>query len=102
MAAYKRFDDQFKSDVINYMETHPDEPMQSIADSFMVAKPTLYKWKNQAINSDGKVSIVQFSTEEEKKRLRKENSDLRMKNEILARASLYISEFIVPKGVTPQ
>jgi transposase len=102
----RRFTDEFKIEVANFAVSHPEMNRQEIADSFDVSKTSVNDWINKFIyarqrkssNNDKRNIVVE--SEEDVAYLTRENTRLKMENEILRRAMGILAKDTPPKGFT--
>lgn len=87
----RRYTAEFKTDAVNYVESHPDMSMQDAADNLGMPKETLYGWvkayRRKLRAGEGK-PIKGNLTDEEKEiiRLKRELKDTQDALEILKKA----------------
>lgn len=85
----RRYTDEFKNEAVNLVLNQSYSVAQA-AQALGIAKSLLYKWKEQltqipTLNPDEKAELL---------RLRKENKQLRMEQEILKKASAYFAKHV--------
>lgn len=85
----RRYTDEFKNEAVNLVLNQSYSVAQA-AQALGIAKSLLYRWKAQltqipTLNPDEKAELL---------RLRKENKQLRMEQEILKKASAYFAKHV--------
>jgi len=98
----KAFPKEFRDDVVRVAQNRePDVTLAQIAKDFGVHDGTLDKWMRQARIDDGDQPGVTRAESDEVRELRKRNRLLEQENEVLRRATAYLSQANLPgKGFT--
>ena len=87
---HKQYPKEFKEEAVSLV-LEQGYSVPEAAKSLGIASNMLYRWKDQMEQlQEGKVLVE--SEREELKRLRKENKELRMKKEILKKASAFLAK----------
>ena len=83
----KRYTDEFKQQIVSLVQT--GRSIIDVAKEYNIAKSTVNKWVKD-FSSSGSFKAKDNRTEEEKEllKLRKENQQLKMENDILKQAAL--------------
>ena len=84
----RRFTDEFKSETVKLVK-QSDRTMSAIATELGISAKSVGEWVRNAADSN------EFMSEDERvelKRLRKENSELRMEKEILRKATVFFAK----------
>ena len=97
-----KYPEEFRQDVIRVaMEREPDVTLVQIAKDFGIHVGTLDKWLRQARIEAGEQEGTTRSESAELRELRKRNRLLEQENEVLRRATAYLSQSNLPgKGYT--
>lgn len=88
--SHKSYPQVFKDEAV-LMITEQGYSVAEAAKSLGVASSLLYKWKDKAVAKQQGVTLDE-SERDELKRLRKENTELRMEKEILKKASAFFAK----------
>ncbi|MBO4705195.1 MAG: transposase [Spirochaetaceae bacterium] len=90
MSTIRRYTKDFKNDAIQYVEAHPDMPMEQAAEHLGMPKETLYGWvkayRRKLRGNEIAPSVPLTDEEKELARLRRENRDLQDALEVLKKA----------------
>jgi transposase len=84
----RRFTDEFKAETVKLVK-QSDRTMSAIATELGISAKSVGEWVRNAADSN------EFMSEDERvelKRLRKENSELRMEKEILRKATVFFAK----------
>jgi len=81
----KRYTDQFKQEAVRAVETRGNRTVAEVAESLGVPEHMLHAWKSKA-KADGSASDRKESAEEELRRLRRENADLKKDRDVLVKS----------------
>ena len=83
----KRYNDEFKKQIVSLANN--GKKISEIIEEYGVARSTIHKWKKH-YNNSGSFKAKDNRTDEEKEliKLRKENQQLKMENDILKQAAL--------------
>ena len=84
----RRFTDEFKAETVKLVK-QSDRTMSAIAMELGISSKSVGEWVRNAAESEDSVSKDERV---ELKRLRKENSELRMKKEILRKATVFFAK----------
>ena len=87
----KRYNDEFKKKIVDLANN--GKKISDIVDEYGVARSTVHKWKKD-FNGSGSFKAKDNRTDEEKEllKLRKENKQLKMENDILKQAALILGQ----------
>ena len=87
----KRYNDEFKKKIVDLANN--GKKISDIVDEYGVARSTVHKWKKD-FNESGSFKAKDNRTDEEKEllKLRKENKQLKMENDILKQAALILGQ----------
>lgn len=98
----KPYPREFREDVVRVARgREPGVTLEQVAADFGVHAMTLYKWMRRAAIEDGVRPAAGGSESEELRELRKRNRLLEQENEVLRRATAYLSQANLPgKGST--
>lgn len=90
MNTIRHYTEEFKRDAVQYVEAHPEMPIQQAAEYLGMPKETLYGWVkvHRRKLRDGETAAMGPMTDAEKElaRLRRENRDLQDALEVLKKA----------------
>lgn len=91
MSSQKTYDNNFRTDAVNYLNAHPEMNIEDAAKTLGVSASALRRWRKAASESGGKVQMRgsgNFSSDEAKEiaRLKKELKDTKDALEILKKA----------------
>lgn len=88
----KRYTDQFKQEAVRAVETRGNRTVAEVAESLGVPEHMLHAWKSKA-KADGSTSDRKDSAEEELRRLRRENADLKKNRDVLVKSlAVFVKE----------
>lgn len=98
MAAPKKYPDELRARAVRlYRSTTPRPTFRQLGEQLGVHHEALRNWVRQAEADDGERDDRPTSSEnEELRRLRKENAELKRANEILEAASAFFAQEIDP------
>ena len=98
MAAPKKYPDELRARAVRlYRSTTPRPTFRQLGEQLGVHHEALRNWVRQAEADDGERDDRPTSSEnEELRRLRKENAELKRANEILKAASAFFAQEIDP------
>ncbi|GGU73920.1 transposase [Lentzea flava] len=98
----KPYPQEFRDDVVRVArDREPGVTVEQIAKDFGVHPMTLFKWLRQAETDEGTKSGVSRSDSAELREARKRIKLLEQENEVLRRATAYLSQANLPgKGST--
>ena len=98
MAAPKKYPDELRARAVRlYRSTTPRPTFRQLGEQLGVHHEALRNWVRQAEADDGERDDRPSSSEnEELRRLRKENAELKRANEILKAASAFFAQEIDP------
>lgn len=83
----RTFTNEFKSQMVNLYNS--GKPASEIIKEYDLTPSSLHKWVRHSVNSGSFKEIDNLSDEQlELRKLRKENQDLKMENDILKQAAL--------------
>jgi transposase len=87
----KRYNDEFKRKIVNLANN--GKRVTDIVDEYGIARSTVHKWKKN-FNNSGSFKAKDNRTDEEQEllKLRKENKQLKMENDILKQAALILGQ----------
>ena len=87
----KRYNDEFKKQIVTLANN--GKKVSDIIDEYGIASSTVHKWKKD-FNNSGSFKAKDNKTDQEKKliKLRKENQQLKMENDILKQAALLLGQ----------
>lgn len=90
MSTNRRYTDDFKKDAVQYVEEHPEMPLQQAAEYLGMPRDTLYGWikTHRRRLRDGEAAPCGNLTDAEKElaRLHRENRDLQDALAVLKKA----------------
>jgi transposase len=88
----KRYTDQFKQEAVRAVETRGNRTVAEVAEGLGVPEHMLHAWKSKA-KADGSATDRKESMEEELRRLRRENADLRKDRDVLVKSvAVFVKE----------
>ena len=87
---YKQYSKEFKQEAVALV-TEQGYSVPDAAKSLGVAANMLYKWKEK-IEAEQEGKALAEDERQERKRLRRENKELRMEKEILKKASAFFAK----------
>ena len=88
----KRYTDQFKEEAVRAVETRGNRTVAEVAEGLGVPEHMLHAWKSKA-KADGAATDRKESTEEELRRLRRENADLKKDRDVLVKSiAVFVKE----------
>ena len=82
----KRYTDQFKQEAVRAVETRGDRTVAEVAEGLGVPEHMLHAWKSKAKGGGGSASDRKETMEEELRRLRRENADLKKDRDALVKS----------------
>lgn len=87
----KRYNDEFKRKIVGLANN--GKKVSDIIDEYGIARSTVHKWKKD-FNDSGSFKAKDNRTDKEKEllKLRKENKQLKMENDILKQAALILGQ----------
>ncbi len=87
----KRYNDEFKKQIVTLANN--GKKVNEIVEEYNIARSTIHKWKKD-FNNSGSFKAKDNKTDQEKKliKLRKENQQLKMENDILKQAALLLGQ----------
>ena len=87
----KRYNDEFKRKIVDLANN--GKKVSDIIDEYGIARSTVHKWKKD-FNNSGSFKAEDNRTDKEKEllKLRKENKQLKMENDILKQAALILGQ----------
>jgi len=87
----KRYNDEFKRNIVELANN--GKKISEIVVEYGMARSTVHKWKKD-FNNSGSFKIKDNRTDKEKEliKLRKENKQLKMENDILKQAALILGQ----------
>ena len=80
-----RYTDQFKAEAFRAVETRGNRTIAEVAEGIGVSEHMLHAWKSKANSAGGNNDRGEF-TEEENRRLRRENADLKKDRDVLVKS----------------
>ena len=93
MGKRKKYTDEFKREAVRLMESRGDRTIGDVAESLGVAENLLHSWKRSNVETVEEVRQQRGETpEEELKRLRRENAQLKRDQEILKKAAAFFAK----------
>jgi transposase len=92
MGKRRKYTEEFKREAIRVMESRGDRTVADVAESLGVAANLLHSWKRTYTDTVEEVRQQRGETpEEELKRLRRENAQLKRDHEILKKAAAFFA-----------
>jgi transposase len=92
MGKRKKYTREFKREAVRLMESRGDRTVADVAESLGVAENLLHSWKRTYTDTVEEVRQQRGETpEEELKRLRRENAQLKRDHEILKKAAAFFA-----------
>ena len=91
----KRYPKEFRDDVVR-VARDSDAPIKQIAEDFGISDASLYNWLKQADIDDGKRDGVTSVEAQELTAAKKRIRLLEQENEVLRRATAYLSQANLP------
>ena len=88
--SYKQYPREYKEEAVALV-TEQGYSVPKVAESLGINPNVLYKWKNK-FEAESQGKALQESERDELKGLRKENKELRLKKEILKKASAFFAK----------
>ena len=86
----KRYSEQFKQESIQYVQSHPESNIVTVAQQLGVGYSTLDNWLRQHRKSSGVAKSTSMSSDKQRiRQLEKQVSHLTEVNEILKKAHVY-------------
>ena len=86
----KRYSEQFKQESIQYVQSHPESGIATIAKQLGIGYSTLDNWLRQHRKGIGVAKSASMSTDQQRiRQLEKQVSHLTEVNEILKKAHVY-------------
>jgi transposase len=82
----KRYTDQFKQEAVRAVETRGNRTVAEVAEGLGVPEHMLHAWKSKAKADGSSATDRKESMEEELRRLRRENADLRKDRDVLVKS----------------
>ena len=93
MGKRRKYTDEFKREAVRLMETRGDRTVADVAESLGVQENLLHSWKRTFTDTVEEVRQQRGETpEEELKRLRRENAQLKRDQEILKKAAAFFAK----------
>jgi transposase len=93
MGKRRKYTDEFKREAVRVMETRGDRTVADVAESLGVQENLLHSWKRTFTDTVEEVRQQRGETpEEELKRLRRENAQLKRDQEILKKAAAFFAK----------
>lgn len=93
MGKRRKYTDEFKREAVRLMETRGNRTVGDVAESLGVAENLLHSWKRTYTDTVEEVRQQRGETpEEELKRLRRENAQLKRDQEILKKAAAFFAK----------
>ena len=93
MGKRRKYTDEFKREAVRLMETRGSRTVSDVAESLGVAENLLHSWKRTYTDTVEEVRQQRGETpEEELKRLRRENAQLKRDKEILKKAAAFFAK----------
>ena len=87
-----RYTDQFRAEAVRAVETRGNRTVAEVAESLGVSEQQLHTWKSKA-KTVGSATDRKESMEEELKRLRRENADLKKDRDVLVKSiAVFVKE----------
>lgn len=88
----KRYTDQFKQEAVRAVETRGNRTVAEVAEGLGVPEHMLHAWKSKA-KADGSATDRKETPEEELRRLRRENADLKKDRDVLVKSiAVFVKE----------
>lgn len=97
----RAFPEEFRRDVVAVTRRR-EAPQKQIAEDFGISHATLSNWLRQADVEDGEKPGVTREQAQEVRELRRRNRLLEQENEVLRRASAYLSQANLRLGGHPK
>jgi transposase len=92
MGKRRKYTDEFKREAVRLMESRGERTIADVAESLGVAENLLHSWKRTYTDTVEEVRQQRGETpEEELKRLRRENAQLKRDHEILKKAAAFFA-----------
>ena len=89
----KKYSEEFKREAVKLLETRGERTVADVAAGIGVAENLLHSWRHRYADTAAQVRQERGETpEEELKRLRRENSRLKMEREILKKAAAFFAK----------
>ena len=93
MAKRKKYKEEFKREAVRLMESRGDRTIADVAEGLGVPKNLLHSWKRTYTDTVEEVRQQRGETQEEElKRLRRENAQLKRDQEILKKAAAFFAK----------
>ena len=93
MAKRKKYKEEFKREAVRLMESRGDRTIADVAEGLGVAENLLHSWKRTYTDTVEEVRQQRGETQEEElKRLRRENAQLKRDQEILKKAAAFFAK----------
>ena len=92
----KRYPKEFRDDVVRVARSS-DAPVKQIAEDFGISDASLYNWLKQADIDDGRRDGVTSAEAQELAAAKKRIRLLEQENEVLRRATAYLSQANLPR-----
>lgn len=87
-----RYTDEFRAEAVRAVETRGNRTVAEVAESLGVTEQQLHTWKSKA-KADGSATDRKESMEDELKRLRRENADLKKDRDALVKSiAVFVKE----------
>ena len=88
----KRYTDQFKQEAVRAVETRGSRTVAEVAEGLGVPEHMLHAWKSKA-KAEGVATDRKETMEEELRRLRRENADLKKDRDVLVKSiAVFVKE----------
>ena len=93
MAKRKKYTEEFKREAVRLMESRGERTIADVAESLGVPENLLHTWRRRYAETAAEVRQQRGETpEEELKRLRRENAQLKRDKEILKKAAAFFAK----------
>lgn len=87
-----RYTDEFRAEAVRAVETRGNRTVAEVAEGLGVTEQQLHTWKGKA-KAGGSATDRKESMEEELKRLRRENADLKKDRDVLVKSiAVFVKE----------
>jgi transposase len=93
MGKRKKYTEEFKREAVRLLETRGDRTVADVAASLSVPENLLHSWRRRYSDTAAAIRKERGETpEEELKRLRRENAQLKRDKEILKKATAFFAK----------